>query len=231
MSVTEKLMAQGSFSLKLDYNKTPNSILNTIDAWDNIIIVPQRVSENELNDAAMLSSADYVGVITGLALGDDAVEIDGAGLGIYLGDSDTRGLPISDQGSGISDMRKYKDKSLQYVLDNFEDGTPYGLLRDGKDGGKRAIRAGTITNPSKESTDLLYNFEGNNGDTSTTDATKRDHDSYFYGNAKISNTQAKNGSTSLYLDGDRSYVEVDYSYHFQFESGDFTVEWWEYRTA
>ena len=32
---------------------------------------------------------------------------------------------------------------------------------------KRAIRAGTITNPSKESTDLLYNFEGNNGDTST----------------------------------------------------------------
>ncbi len=36
MSVTEKLMAQGSFSLKLDYNKVPNSILNTIDAWDSM---------------------------------------------------------------------------------------------------------------------------------------------------------------------------------------------------
>tara|TARA_B100000287_G_scaffold318956_1_gene302752 strand:+ start:404 stop:1096 length:693 start_codon:yes stop_codon:yes gene_type:complete len=230
MSVTEKLMAQGSFSLKLDYNKVPNSILNTIDAWDNIVIVPQRVEENELNDTAMLNSADYVGVITGLALGDDAVEIEGAGLGVYLGDGDNRGLPISDTG-GVSDMRKYKNKSLEYVLDNFADGTPYGLLRDGSDGGKRAIRAGTITNPSKESTDLLYNFEGNNGDTSTTDATKRDHQSEFYGQAKISNTQAKNGSTSLYLDGDRSYVEVDYSYHFQLEGDDFTIEWWEYREA
>tara|TARA_B100000287_G_scaffold328394_1_gene312897 strand:+ start:10793 stop:11485 length:693 start_codon:yes stop_codon:yes gene_type:complete len=230
MSVTEKLMAQGSFNLKLDYNKVPNSILNTIDAWDNIVIVPQRVEENELNDTAMLSSADYVGVVTGLALGDDAVEIEGAGLGIYLGDSDNRGLPISDQGS-VSDMRKYKNKSLQYVLDNHTDGSPFGLLRDGSDGGQRAIRAGTITNPSKESTDLLYNFEGNNGDTTTTDATKRDHKSEFYGQAKISNAQAKNGSTSLYLDGDRSYVEVDYSYHFQLESDDFTIEWWEYREA
>lgn len=231
MSVTEKLMAQGSFNLSLDYNKTPNSIINTIDAWDNIVIVPQRVSENELNDSAMLSSADYVGVITGLALGDDAVEVEGAGLGIYLGDTDTRGMPISDQGGGISDMRRYQNKSLEYVLDNYDDGQPYGLLRDGQSGGKRAIRAGTITNPSKESTDLLLNFEGSNGDTTTTDATKKEHDIEFYGNAQLSNTQSKFGNTSLYLDGQRSYVEVDYSYHFQFESEDFTVEWWEYRTA
>ena len=76
MSVTEKLMAQGSFYVKLDYNKVPNSILNTMNAWDNIVIVPQRVEENELNDTAMLNSADYVGVITGLALGDDDVEIE-----------------------------------------------------------------------------------------------------------------------------------------------------------
>jgi hypothetical protein len=221
-------MAQGSFNLKLDYNKTPNSIINTIDAWDNIVIVPQRVEENELNDTAMLNSADYVGVITGLALGDDAIEIEGAGLGTYLGDTESRGLPVSDQG-GISNMRKYVNKSLNYVLDNFEDGTPYGLLRDGNDGGKRAIRAGTITNPSKESTDLLLNFDGNDGDKETTDATKRDHTVKFYGGAELSSDQAKFGNTSLYLDGERSYVEVDYSYHFQLEAQDFTIEWWEYR--
>lgn len=228
MSVTEKLMAQGSFNLKLDYDKTPNSIINTIDAWDNIVIVPQRVSENELNDAAMLSSADYVGVITGLALGDDAIEIEGAGLGIYLGDSKSRGLPVSDQG-GVSNMRKYVNKSLTYVLNNSTEGTPYGLLRDGNDGGKRAIRAGTITDPVKESTDLLLNFDGVDGAKETTDATKRDNKVRFYGGAKLSSDQAKFGDTSLYLDGERSYVEVDYSYHFQLEAQDFTIEWWEYR--
>ena len=228
MSVTEKLMAQGSFNLKLDYDKTPNSIINTIDAWDNIVIVPQRVSENELNDSAMLSSADYVGVITGLALGDDAIEIEGAGLGIYLGDSESRGLPVSDQG-GVSNMRKYVNKSLTYVLNNSTEGTPYGLLRDGNDGGKRAIRAGTITDPVKESTDLLLNFDGVDGAKETTDATKRDNKVRFYGGAKLSSDQAKFGDTSLYLDGERSYVEVDYSYHFQLEAQDFTIEWWEYR--
>ena len=55
MAVTEKLMAQGSFGVQLDYNKLPNSVLNTIDAWDQIVIVPSRVTEDELNDSAMLN--------------------------------------------------------------------------------------------------------------------------------------------------------------------------------
>jgi hypothetical protein len=229
MSVTEKLMAQGSFNLQLDYNKLPNSVLNSIDAWDQIVITPSRVTEDELNDSAMLTSSEYVGVIKSLGLGDDSVDIEGAGLGTYLGDGGSRGMPISDQGS-ISNMRSFENRSLQFVLDN-TDGTPYGILRDGRDGGLRSIRPGTITNPTKEGTDLLYNFEGLNNDTSTTDATKNKHESVFYGDAKISTDQSKFGNTSLKLDGGRDYVEVDYSYHFQFEAEDFTVEWWEYRIA
>ena len=229
MSVTEKLMAQGSFSLQLDYNKLPNSVLNSIDAWDQIVITPSRVTEDELNDTAMLTSSEYVGVIKSLGLGDDSVDIEGAGLGTYLGDGGSRGMPISDQGD-ISNMRSFENRSLQFVLDN-TDGTPYGILRDGRDGGLRSIRQGTITNPTKESTDLLLNFEGLNNDTSTTDATDKKHDSVFYGDAKISSDQSKFGNTSLKLDGGRDYVEVDYSYHFQFEAEDFTVEWWEYRIA
>ena len=229
MSVTEKLMAQGSFNLQLDYNKLPNSVLNTIDAWDQIVIVPSRVTEDELNDEAMLTSSEYVGVIKTLGLGDDNVEITGAGLGTYLGDGGSRGMPVSDQGS-ISNMRSYENKSLEYVLNN-KDGTPYGLLRDGRDGGLRAIRPGTITNPSKESTDLLLNFEGSDGAKTTTDATDKKHEIEFYGNAQISTDESKFGSSSLKLDGDRDYLEVDYSYHFQLEAEDFTVEWWEYREA
>ena len=167
MSVTEKLMAQGSFSLQLDYNKLPNSVLNSIDAWDQIVITPSRVTEDELNDTAMLTSSEYVGVIKSLGLGDDSVDIEGAGLGTYLGDGGSRGMPISDQGD-ISNMRSFENRSLQFVLDN-TDGTPYGILRDGRDGGLRSIRPGTITNPTKESTDLLLNFEGTDGDTTTTD--------------------------------------------------------------
>lgn len=229
MAVTEKLMAQGSFNLQLDYNKLPNSVLNSIDAWDQIVITPSRVTEDELNDSAMLTSSEYVGVIKSLGLGDDSVDIEGAGLGTYLGDGGSRGMPISDQGD-ISNMRSFENKSLQFVLDN-KDGTPYGILRDGRDGGLRSIRPGTITNPSQESTDLLLNFEGTDDSVTTTDATSKKHDINFYGNAHISTDQAKFGSTSLELDGDRDYLEVDYSYHFQFEAEDFTVEWWEYRVA
>ena len=58
MSVTEKLMAQGSFNLQLDYNKLPNSVLNTIDAWDQIVITPSRVALcSSIASVALLSSA------------------------------------------------------------------------------------------------------------------------------------------------------------------------------
>lgn len=230
MSVTEKLMAQGTFSVQLDYNKLPNSVLNSIDAWDQIVIVPSRVEETELSDSGMLDSAEYVGVIQSLGLGNDGVQIEGVGLITYLGDGDARGMPVSDSG-GVSTVRSYENKSLSFVLNNKDDGTPYGLLRDGKSGQLRSIKPGTITNPSKEQTDLLLNFEGTNGDKSTTDATEKKHEILFYGNAKISNTQSKFGNTSLYLDGQRSYIEAEYSYHFQPESDDFTIEWWEYREA
>lgn len=228
MSVTEKLMTQGSFTVQLDYNKLPNSVLNTIDAWDQIVIIPSRVEENELDDDAMLDSAEYVGVVQSLGLGDDAVDIEGVGLVTYLGDGDARGMPVSETG-GVSKLRSYENKSLEFVLNNVEDGTPYGLLRDGESGNLRSITPGTITNPSKEQTDLLLNFEGTDGAKTTTDATDKKHDITFYGNAEISTDQAKFGSSSLYLDGSRSYIEADYSYHLQLENDDFTVEWWEYR--
>lgn len=229
MSVTEKLMAQGTFNVSLSYDKLPNFVLNSVDAWDQIVITPSRVEEQELSDSAMLNSAEYVGIIQSLGLAEEGVEISGVGLSAYLGDSDSRGMPVSEQG-GVSFVRSYQNVSLNEVL-NGNSGIPYGLLRDGKSGALRAIKPGTITNPSKEQTDLLLNFEGQDGDKETTDATDKKHDVIFKGNAVISDDQAKFGNTSLYLDGNRSYLEVDYSYYFQPEDGDFTIEWWEYRTG
>ena len=54
MSVTEKLMAAGSFNLQLNKNTTPNTVINKIDAWGHIVIVPGDLNVNEFSDATLL---------------------------------------------------------------------------------------------------------------------------------------------------------------------------------
>ena len=157
MSVTEKLMAPGVFSVSLDIDLVPNSIVNSIEPWEHIVIMPARVSEDELDDSSMLASAEYVGIINELTIEEETVDIEGAGLISYLGDTETRGLPIAERG-GLSNKRTYNEKTLDFVLNN-SSGKPFGLLREGEEGKQRSIRAGTITNPSKQNTKLLLNFK------------------------------------------------------------------------
>ena len=54
MSVTEKLMAPGTFNVQLDIDLVPNSIVNAIEPWEHIVIMPARVSEDELDDSCLL---------------------------------------------------------------------------------------------------------------------------------------------------------------------------------
>lgn len=227
MSVTEKLMAPGNFNVSLDMTKVPNSIVNAIQPYDHIVVMPTRVSDDELDDAAMIAASEYIGLIQGLEIDESNVVIDGTGLTAYLGDSDTRGLPIAEKG-GVSSVRRYKEKTLEYVLDN-TNGTPFGLLREGSSGMQRSIRAGTITNPTKQDTQLLLNFEGNDGDKTTTDASENEHVITFNDNAEISNTQNKYGSTSLKLTDEDDHLQIDYSNLLNVDDRDFTIEWWEYR--
>ena len=79
---------------------------------------------------------------------------------------------------------------------------------------------------------MLLNFEGNDGDTTTTDGSAFTSNQVitFSGTADISTDQAKYGNTSLHLvtDGfvtvaDRPELDLTYQ--------EFTVEWWEYRTS
>ena len=153
MSVTEKLMAPGQFNLTLDKSITPNTIVNSIDAWGQIVIVPADLNVNEFSDATLLDAASYVGIVYSLELGEeDSVNIYGQGLTAYLGDSDTRGMPISETG-GNSGVRSYSGSTLENVLDHT--GTPKGLLRD-EAGNQGAIRKGTITEPSGTYTGKHY---------------------------------------------------------------------------
>ncbi|MDF2565084.1 MAG: hypothetical protein K0Q53_1479 [Massilibacillus sp.] len=50
------------------------------------------------------------------------------------------------------------------------------------------------------------------------------------GSPVVSSAQSKFGGESLYLDG-ASYLTTGASEDFNFGSGDFTIDWWEYRTA
>ena len=112
MSVTEKLMAQGQFSLALNKQDTPNSIINSIDAWGHIVIVKGDLNVQEFSDSTLLNAARYVGIVESLELGmENDVQIMGTGLVSYLGDGDTRGMPIATSG-GPSGVRSYKNKTL-----------------------------------------------------------------------------------------------------------------------
>ena len=71
MSVTEKLMAPGQFNLTLDKTITPNSIVNSMDAWGQIVIVPADLNVNEFSDSTLLDAASYVGIVYSLELGEE----------------------------------------------------------------------------------------------------------------------------------------------------------------
>jgi len=149
MSVTEKLMAQGQFSLALNKQDTPNSIINSIDAWGHIVIVKGDLNVQEFSDSTLLNAARYVGIVESLELGmENDVQIMGTGLVSYLGDGDTRGMPIATSG-GPSGVRSYKNKTLEQTLDST--GSPKGILR-AEDGSFGPIRKGTITEPTGSNT-------------------------------------------------------------------------------
>ena len=149
MSVTEKLMAQGQFSLSLNKQDTPNSIINSIDAWGHIVIVKGDLNVQEFSDSTLLNAARYVGIVESLELGmENDVQIMGTGLVSYLGDGDTRGMPIATSG-GPSGVRSYKNKTLEQTLDST--GSPKGILR-AEDGSFGPIRKGTITEPTGSNT-------------------------------------------------------------------------------
>ena len=230
MPITEKLMSQGQVIVTLDLSLVPNYILNAIQPWDQLVVTDSEMESAEWIDSVMLPSSEYVGVIQSLSIDPETAEIEGVGMSVYLGDSDNKGLGVSEIQNDGSKSRVYENNTIEYVINN-DDGQPYGLLRNNDSGRLRSVWPGTITEKTIQDTDLLLNFEGTDDSVTTTDATSKKHDINFYGNAHISTDQSKFGSTSLELDGDRDYLEVDYSYHFQFESEDFTVEWWEYRVA
>ena len=136
MSVTEKLMGDGRFDIRLNVNSTPTSVLNKLAAWSHIVLTPQPVSPDEYNDNTILANARYTGVILRKETDGDTMTIVGKGLGTWLGDKDNRGRMIN------TPTRSFNNVSINTALDSST--TPYGILRDDS-GATGGIIKGTIT--------------------------------------------------------------------------------------
>ena len=94
-----------------------------------------------------------------------------------------------------------------------------------------AVPVGTTTGDVYyPQTSLLMHFNGTNGSTTMTDNSKNNVTVTATNGAAISTAQSKFGGTSLLLDGTNDYVSVTNNSAFDFGAGDFTIEYWEYRT-
>ena len=78
---------------------------------------------------------------------------------------------------------------------------------------------------------LLLHFSGSNNSTTFIDSSPVTKSLTSNNGAKITSSISKFGGSSLFLDGTDDYVTVANSTDFDFGSGDFTVEYWEYRTS
>jgi len=229
MSVNEKLMTPGTFNVLLNLDTTPNSVVNSIEPWGNIVLTPTRISPDEFTDAQIRDMARYVGIVTVQEITEEGIDISGKGILAYLGDTDSRGMVLA-RNAGVGAVRSYSEDTLDDVIDRSAS-TPYGLLRD-EEANQRAVRKGTVTEVDFDTTVLLLNFEGTDGDTTTTDGSEYSQNQIisFIGTADISSDQANYGNTSLNLTTDGFITvadrpELDLTYQ------EFTVEWWEYRTS
>lgn len=152
MSVQEKVMAPGTFQVQLSATSTPNSVINSIDPWGQILIHTTRVDENTMSNQDMIKEARYVGVVQNLEYDLESFQVSGKGTMVYLGDTDSRGLVVAETSTSGS-VRSYTNDSLSDVLDRTTS-TPYGLLRTGDTASQQAVRtkAGSIINPTTGTT-------------------------------------------------------------------------------
>jgi hypothetical protein len=77
----------------------------------------------------------------------------------------------------------------------------------------------------------LLHFDGTNGSTTITDNSKNNLTVTSVNGTAISTAQSKFGGASALFDGTNDYLTIADNSIFDFGSGDFTVEYWEYRTS
>ena len=129
--ITQRLMRLGRWTANFEGIDPA-----TLEHFGHVIVTRQRVDSRVLDGTAMLTVSAYTGLIRSRATtGGGTVEVSGAGLEVWLGDEDDKGVVLEVP-------RNFSNDTFADVLDRSAS-EPYGLLRDDR-GGQTAIRAGTI---------------------------------------------------------------------------------------
>ncbi len=109
MTVSQIHEALGSFDIKLKKN-TPRDVLDSIEYFGHICIIPGRADARTLGDGA-LDAARYVGVVRKKKIVDDKspgtaqepVVVSGVGMNFWLGDEDDKGSVIESEVNYINE--------------------------------------------------------------------------------------------------------------------------------
>lgn len=87
--INERIMSQGSFDLAFTL-EAPLSLWKDISEFGHILITPQAVDHRLLDDATMLATSRYTGVILNKKLDETGLKLNGASLVWWLGDDQGR---------------------------------------------------------------------------------------------------------------------------------------------
>ena len=127
------------------------------------------------------------------------------------------------------------NQTILYNVTTSQDNVISGLNLTGNKWGVTVVEewnSGSI--PGDEyynSCSLLMHFSGSNGSTTFIDNSPSPKTATSNNGAAISTVQSKFGGTSGLFDGSDDYVTVSDNSAFNFGAGDFTIEYWEYRTS
>ena len=163
MAITERLMGAGSFSLQFIQDSTPTQVVDAIKEWGHIVVTPQEMDPKLYDDAEILASARYTGIVLNKTLEEGVVSIQGQGLELYLGDGQGKGMVIAES-KNVGKIRSYSNASLSDVIDKATQ--PYGILRN-ESGNTQAIVAGQINTDS-----IAYSYSGSHFVETTLSALK-----------------------------------------------------------
>jgi hypothetical protein len=148
MAITERLMAPGNFTVSFSQEFTPTAIIESIKEWGHIVLTPQEIDVDTLNDSDVLSASRYTGIVLNRTLEEGTVTVSGQGLELYMGDGSGKGMVIAES-NNIGKVRTYTNATLSETLFNsvVSDGKPFGIMRD-EAGNLQAIQQGTISDPA-----------------------------------------------------------------------------------
>jgi len=141
-------------------------------------------------------------------------------------------------GGGSTPVVSVASLNNQTILYNFsssQEATITGLTLTNNNWGINVVEewnsASIVGDQYYPSCSLLLHFSGSNGSTTFIDNSPNNFSITSSNGASISTVQSKFGGTSGLFDGADDYVTVPDNSEFDFGAGDFTIEYWEYRTA